>query len=77
MKKLLLLLLGFYQKYLSPDSGLFRRPRLSGTCRFYPTCSEYTKRAIEKYGAWQGLCKGSKRLMRCHPWSKGGHDPLV
>ncbi|MFW5703346.1 MAG: membrane protein insertion efficiency factor YidD [Patescibacteria group bacterium] len=46
------------------------------TCRFQPTCSEYTMEAIERYGAWKGMVLGSKRLLRCNPWSTGGHDPV-
>ncbi|MFQ3549287.1 MAG: membrane protein insertion efficiency factor YidD [Armatimonadota bacterium] len=46
------------------------------TCRFNPTCSEYTAQAIEKYGSIKGTWLGIKRIFRCHPWSKGGDDPL-
>ena len=45
-------------------------------CKFEPTCSEYTKQAIEKYGIFQGIWKGLKRFLRCNPFSKGGYDPL-
>jgi putative membrane protein insertion efficiency factor len=45
-------------------------------CRFTPTCSEYTYQAIEKYGIAKGSWMGLKRISRCHPWSKGGPDPL-
>jgi len=44
-------------------------------CRFYPSCSEYTKDAIEKYGLLAGSFKGIKRILKCHPFSKGGYDP--
>ena len=43
---------------------------------FYPTCSEYTKQAIEKYGALKGTILGIHRILRCNPFSKGGYDPL-
>jgi len=46
-------------------------------CRFTPTCSRYTYQAVEKYGALRGLWLGLKRIIRCHPWNKGGDDPLV
>lgn len=46
------------------------------TCRFYPTCSEYTRQAIEKYGFIKGVWLGLKRICRCHPFNKGGYDPV-
>lgn len=45
-------------------------------CKFYPTCSEYTKQAIEKYGCLKGIKLGVCRILRCNPFSKGGYDPL-
>ncbi len=45
-------------------------------CRFYPTCSNYMKEAIERYGALKGLKLGTKRLLRCHPFGKSGYDPV-
>ena len=45
-------------------------------CKFYPTCSEYTKQAIEKYGCLKGSFLGLKRILRCNPFSKGGYDPV-
>lgn len=45
-------------------------------CRFTPTCSEYTKEAIEKYGSWKGTWMGIKRILRCHPFGKKGYDPV-
>ena len=68
MKKILLYLLKFYQKCISPYLG--RR------CRFYPTCSEYSKQAIIKYGAVKGSYLAIKRILKCHPFHKGGYDPL-
>ena len=58
----------FYQKYISPGLG--------NHCKFYPTCSEYTKQAIEKYGTLKGTILGIYRILRCNPFSRGGYDPL-
>ena len=68
MKKILIKLIIFYQKAISP--------RLGPRCKYEPTCSEYTKQAIEKYGAIKGTIIGIKRILRCNPFSKGGYDPL-
>ena len=67
MKDLLLALIRFYRKYLSP---LKRQP----TCRFIPTCSAYAYEAIEKYGARKGSWLAIKRLSKCHPFHRGEHD---
>lgn len=69
MKKLVLKAIRFYQKYLSPLKG-------SGCCIYNPTCSEYTRQAVEKYGVIKGLAKGAWRILRCNPFAKGGDDPL-
>ena len=61
-------LINLYQKYISP----FIKP----SCFFYPTCSEYTKQAIEKYGAGKGFYLGFLRILRCHPWQKNHFDPV-
>ena len=45
-------------------------------CKYYPTCSEYTKQAIEKYGVIKGCGLGTVRILKCNPFSKGGYDPL-
>lgn len=68
MKKMLLFLITHYQKYISPYLGR--------NCKYYPTCSEYTKQAIEKYGVGKGIFYGGKRILKCNPFSKGGYDPL-
>lgn len=68
MKSLLLLCIRGYQKYLSPLLGK--------NCRFYPTCSQYTYEAIERYGIFKGLFLGIKRISKCHPFHPGGYDPL-
>jgi putative membrane protein insertion efficiency factor len=51
-------------------------PLLPPTCRFTPSCSEYAAQAIERYGAARGSVLAVKRLLRCHPWHPGGHDPV-
>lgn len=68
MKKLLLALIRFYRRGISP----LRQP----CCIFVPTCSQYAMEAIEKYGAWKGGWLTVKRLLRCNPFHKGGYDPV-
>lgn len=70
MKKLILILLSLYKKYLSPGNlGL-------KLCRFEPSCSKYAYQAIEKYGILKGGILSIWRLIRCNPFSKGGYDPV-
>ena len=75
MKKAVIKLIRFYQKTLSPDHGPIFFNSLIG-CRFYPSCSEYSVSAINKYGFLKGLKKSLARILRCGPWSKGGIDEI-
>jgi uncharacterized protein len=68
MKFLVLGFLGLYKTFLSPF--------LPPACRFTPTCSEYARAAVEKYGAIRGTWMGVKRIFRCQPFCKGGYDPV-
>ena len=71
MKNIFIKLLNFYQKRISP---IFQGIGIH--CKYYPSCSEYMKQAIEKYGVIKGIFLGLKRLLKCNPFSKGGYDPL-
>ncbi len=66
-----------YQRTLSLDHGPLKRLFPYGYCRFHPTCSEYGYQAIEKYGVIKGGIMALWRIIRCNPWSRGGHDPLI
>lgn len=50
---------------------------LAPSCRFYPSCSRYTLDAIEHHGITKGIWKAFRRILRCHPWSDGGYDPVL
>ena len=77
MKRIALSFIRFYQKHLSFDSGLAKKLFITDkVCRFRPTCSEYAYQAIEKYGILRGGFLALKRICRCHPFSKGGCDPV-
>jgi len=68
MKFLVLDILGVYKVMVSPF--------LPPACRFEPSCSEYARDAVEKYGAMKGSWMALKRILRCQPLCKGGHDPV-
>ncbi|OGK16693.1 membrane protein insertion efficiency factor YidD [Candidatus Roizmanbacteria bacterium RIFCSPHIGHO2_01_FULL_39_12c] len=77
MKKLILSSIRFYQQTKFFHGAIARQLFLTDrVCRFIPTCSEYSYQAVEKYGTIKGLLLGFKRIIRCHPWNKGGYDPL-
>ena len=71
MKNFLIKIIKFYQKRISPFFS-----NLGIHCKYYPSCSEYMKQAIEKYGVAKGMFLGIKRILKCNPFSKGGYDPL-
>lgn len=71
MKRIIVTLINFYKKHISPYLA-----HLGVHCKYEPTCSEYMKQAVEKYGARKGFILGIKRILKCNPFSKGGYDPL-
>lgn len=77
MRKPIIFLIRMYQKV-----NLFGLPITKSllltevSCRYSPTCSEYTIVSINRFGVIRGLCLGTKRILRCHPFSKGGFDPV-
>lgn len=68
MKKILITSINIYQKTLSPDHGLFKYRYPYGFCRHYPSCSEYTKLAIDNNGSLKGTLLGVKRIAKCNPF---------
>lgn len=65
---ILILPIRFYQMFISPFTP--------SSCRFIPTCSEYARQAIAKYGPFKGLWLAIKRILRCNPWGGSGYDPV-
>ena len=68
MKQIIILMIRCYQIFLSP----LKLP----CCRFYPTCSAYAIEALQKYGAVKGSYLAVRRILKCHPFHKGGYDPV-
>jgi len=80
MKFLLLKIINFYQRFLSKPIRYFLENFgfvKNNTCVFYPSCSEYSKQAIKKYGILKGSYLSFSRIIRCHPWQKNHFDPLI
>jgi putative membrane protein insertion efficiency factor len=69
MKRMALIVLRLYKRWVSPS--------LPPSCRYVPSCSEYAMEAIDRYGFLRGAGMGALRLLRCHPFVKGGYDPVV
>ena len=67
-RRIVMLPIRGYQKFISPA--------LPPSCRFSPSCSQYTLEAVSRYGALKGLWLGVRRLIRCHPFNPGGYDPV-
>ncbi|MDR1239342.1 MAG: membrane protein insertion efficiency factor YidD [Treponema sp.] len=67
-RNLVLFLIRFYQKAISPH--------FPSSCRYYPTCSAYACEAVVKYGVFRGLMLAFRRILRCHPFHPGGYDPV-
>lgn len=68
MKSVLVFLIRFYQKAISP----YKKP----CCKYYPTCSNYAVEAIERFGGFYGFFLALFRVLRCNPFSRGGYDPV-
>ncbi len=68
MRELVVLVLRFYKRWISP--------LLPSACRFHPTCSDYMREAVERHGVWRGVYLGLRRLSKCHPFHSGGYDPV-
>ncbi len=74
MKTIFQFLIRIYQKTISPDHSWVSYKFPGGYCPFRPTCSQYAHDAIGKYGVIKGCVKAAWRIIRCHPWTKGGLD---
>jgi putative membrane protein insertion efficiency factor len=68
LNRIFKLIIRFYQRWISP--------MLSPACRFHPSCSEYSCQALERFSLFKASWVIFARLMKCHPWHEGGHDPL-
>ena len=68
MSRIVIQLIRFYQRYISPLLG--------PSCRYYPTCSQYTIESIQVHGIFKGGFLAIRRVLRCHPGYPGGYDPV-
>nr|WP_042502310.1 membrane protein insertion efficiency factor YidD [Thermaerobacter marianensis] len=68
MTRAVLAALRLYRQWISP----LKPP----SCRYSPTCSAYAMEAVARYGPWRGGWLAVRRILRCHPWARGGHDPV-
>jgi hypothetical protein len=68
MRRLILTLIAGYSRFISPLTGR--------SCRFYPTCSDYARQAVEEFGTLKGGWMAIRRIGKCHPWHPGGFDPV-
>lgn len=75
MKSWIIFAIRLYQKTLSPDHGILKVFHPFGFCPFQPSCSQYSIDALSKYGLFRGIYISARRIVRCHPWTKGGNDP--
>jgi len=71
-----LLVIIVYQKLLSADHAFWARPDKFRICTYYPSCSEFSKQAVKRFGLFPGAIMGFKRIIDCNPFSKAGHDPV-
>ena len=77
LKFILVQFINSYQRSLSPDHGLFLAKFPYGYCKFYPSCSEYTKLSIIRFGSMRGVWLGIFRIIRCNPWSEPKIDKVL
>jgi len=69
MRQIVILSVRLYQVLLSPFLP-------ANSCRFYPSCSQYTIEAVQQHGVVKGIYLGAKRILKCHPYHNGGYDPV-
>lgn len=74
MKKFIVFIITLYQKTISPDHGTFALQ--AGSCRFYPSCSQYAIAATKEHGPLRGACRAAKRILRCNIFFAGGIDEI-
>jgi uncharacterized protein len=75
-KRIAVILIGLYQALLSPDHSWLKFLHPYGYCKYYPTCSQYAKEAIEQFGLISGGFLAIKRVISCHPWARPKVDPI-